>query len=207
MGWAILGGYALCTWMYFFVRSKGAGRYTSQAEGAYLVASLFFYGLYQGYPVGPEHWIFDLNHTVFPGLVVVALLRDAQRNVLAAVVGVGIVLATALRAGDFLPSVVLGWVWVGNTAAMGGLMVVFARSQQRRLPDRIRVWGYPFMALVLVLDYAVYVVAHYPVEWTGSQVTRWMYLLQLSGIAGSWVVFLYKTWYIHRTLKPLRGVR
>ena len=207
MGWTIIGGYALCTLIYFFVQFKGDGLYTSTAEGGFLLACLLFSGLYQFYPVGPLHWLFDLNHTVVPGLLVWSLLRDARRDVLSWVVVGGIALASGLRAGDFLPSVVLGWVWISYSAAIGGLLFVFVRSQQHRLPERIRVWCYPFMALVLLMDYAVFVVAHYPVQWTGSQVTRWMYWLHVGSIGASMVVFLYKTGYIYRYLKPLRSVR
>jgi len=205
--WTIIGGYALCTWMYFFVRYRAIGWYTSTAEGGFLVACFLFSGFYQFNPVGPLHWLFDLNHTIVPGLLVWALLRDAQWNVLSAVVLGGIALCSGLRVGDLFPSVVLGWVWISYSAAIGGLLFVFARSQQHRLPDRIRVWCYPFMALVLLMDYGVFVVAHYPVQWTGSQVTRWMYWLHVASIGASMVVFLYKTGYIFRSLKPFHGDR
>jgi hypothetical protein len=63
------------------------------------------------------------------------------------------------------------------------------------------------MALVLLMDFTVFVVAHYPVEWRNSQVTRWMFWMHLSCIGVFVVLFLFKTWYIHCSLKPQRSVR
>jgi hypothetical protein len=207
MGWAVIGGYALCVYFFLLGRIKGMGRYGSWAEGGFLVACLLFSGFYQFYPVGPFHWLFDLTHTVVPGLLIWALLRDAQRNFLSTVALGGIAFGSCLRAGDLFPSVVLGWVWLSYSAAIGGLLFVFVRSQQHRLTNRIRVWCYPFMALVLLMDYTVFVVAHYPVEWRNSQVTRWMFWMHLSCIGVFVVLFLFKTWYIHCSLKPQRSVR
>lgn len=207
MGWAIIAGYALCAVLFLSGRSPRLRMYNSEAEGVYLGACLLFSLIYQLHPVGPKHWLFDLYHTAVPGLLVGVLLNEVQKNVLSWIAVGSIFVCSGLRSVDLYPAFVLGCVWISYSMAIGLFLFVFARSQQLLLTDRIRVWCYPFIALVLLLDHSVFVLAHYPVLWEGSKVTRWMYGLQLSSIGASLAVFLYKTWYIHRSLKPLRGGR